>query len=439
MLRREEAWREIATIVRMQQVVKVWCVAGLIAASSVWAQPEAASDSAGAGTPQATQETWIDLATLEEGSWRPLADAYRRVALVELWTVQVGDDASSADSGQFTLRLFSGNADKGLVGVVRLDLGQSLIVSASGDRLRAAHAANPRTYVEQSLPGGLDASSILAAMPALPLPQLCLALDGDAASLRERFRGMHARVDAKSGRFAELRWTGASGETVRARARASIVEADASPSTWMLDAAGRDRVPQWSDLAPLPPAVSVGDRVPAMGLFDDAWAGWEWESSLAEIAAKPPQPSGAACAVMVTALVGDPLSSDELTALRTATRAAGNVERDLEIARLTGKVASPRAMVSLVGVIEVADVGPAIVARVRNHLAGAGVDAARLKWTSIGRDALHRIVPDAKVAILVIDADRVLRGVVRVDDRLVDVATLEREVREILDRANQDG
>lgn len=423
----------------MQHCVKLFVAACVVAAPGAWGQTGPASDIAPADAQPEPEVQWIDLAAIEADAWQQLSTAYRGVPIVELWTVHVGAAELSTDSGQFTLRLFSGDTDKGLVGVIRLDLGQSLIVTATGDRLRAAHAANPRTYVEQSLPGGLNSAAIFAAMPALPVPQLCLALDTDPATLRASFRTMQARVDAKSGRISELRWTGESGHAVRAVVRASVVEQASTSSAWMIDAAGRDRVEQWSDLTPLPPAVGVGDRVPAMGLFDDAWAGWEWESALAEIAAKPPQPAGAACAVMVTALVADPLSREDLASLRTAARAAANVERDLEIARLAGKVASPRAMVSLVGVVEVADVGPAIVASVRDLLQGAGVDASRLKWTSIGRDALHRIVPESKIAILVIDADRVLRGVVRVDDRLVDVATLEREVRAILDRANEDG
>jgi hypothetical protein len=360
---------------------------------------------------------------------------YRAGPLIEQWEVGPAG-AEPEDRATIICRWSAGSSERGEPACLRLALGSALVLSGSGDRLRAIHAQNPRTMVEFSLVGGLSSGTLLDAIPPLPIPQACVVLDDGPAHLQTRFAGMRARIDAATGRFSELLWTGQSGVWMSARLLSTIVSQSELPSSWMIDPAGRDAVGDLTELLPLPAPVAVGDRVPAMGLFDDAWAGWVWTDQLAEIAQRPPQPSGTVSAIFVTSLLGEASTAEDAAALRSATKAAANVGRDLEIARLSGKVAQPRVLISMVGVLEVADVGPAIVQRVRAWLNDAGVDATRLHWTSIGRDAFHRMVPDARNAILVIDGDQTLRGVVRLDDRFANVATLEAELMRIVEASN---
>lgn len=439
--------------------VSVMAVAGL-AVHSAPAQSDGPRPSAAATAPESPR----------------FAHAYRgSVPIAERIEFEV-QGAGKPERAQAVLRIVPGDA--AVPPSVRLELGH-LVIFASGDTLRAVHAKNPTTYADVALPGGLSAAALAAALPPLVLPQVGLALpspahhahalddamtvldltfqpspaDGPRLALATLPTGQaRLEFDSTTARLRAYEFVPRDGSfTLRATVTPLTPEEAAAlpPAVWAIDVAQRQRLvlptaqgtpagavsPDASALAllvPLEPDVRVGDVLPAMGLMSAAWDAQPLPPRLEALAELPPQPPGVVAAVLVMACVQENGLFDAPGVLAAATRAARRVTKEFELDRLRGVLETPRLLPLMVGVLEVRDVGPQLVPRIAPWLAAQKVDALPVEWTTIGAETFRRVAPGARAAIVVVDRDLRVLGVVPLDGRGPDERTLASELRAII-------
>jgi hypothetical protein len=395
-------------------------------------------------------------------------------------------DGTATRSSTIVVRV----APRGVAGgpCVRLDMG-NLIVYADNTRAVAVHAENPDVFVEHRFASGLSALSLRAWLPPVPVPQVEWALEPESprdsgmmwplwglgecerqgegkfvpalsesapSKLAPGVPAEQAAQGAQAGLWAiTLQCDGVIREVVfdergvlrrvRGVSGADVpgvsiecgdIEAG-EPATWAIDTSAREMVASLTDLRAKPADVVAGDRVPSLALVTRAMEGFGIVEHFKSVQELAPQPSGPAFAAL---LLHTPGSSHERQ-LSAATRALEGLVREYSNQRMSGLPRAPRLWAKEVFVLELADVTPQ---RIRTLVGekpaakpneGGTPSLAEPLFSTAGSGAFSRIAPGATAAIIVLDDEQRLRGVVRLDQRLIDDGVIRDEVWRLLSDA----
>ncbi|MFO0831766.1 MAG: hypothetical protein U0637_07960 [Phycisphaerales bacterium] len=389
-------------------------------------------------------------------TWDQVAQHYRRGSFGE----KISYHAAGANTDRSSTVVLRVSHEGPNAPVIRLDLG-NLIIWADNTRLVASHAGNPKAYFEQTLTGGLTADALQSTLPPLVMPQLGWAVSKDAPAEgwwncmgvgqvhvgESRTEGAvipldvtdvrgPAHVDALTVRrdatglaldTLTLTYPGEPATTLEVRADGLQSSELGGSSTWGVDTAGRTRVERLTDLKPIPGEVTVGESSPPLSLFTGQVVGWSFADAVRQLRALNPQPPGPAWIVL---LVEAPEAAPaHAGVVAQAARGLDALVREFSIQRMQGVRNAPRLEGHEVAVLELGEVNAQRVAELaKARTPGTDSLGERLVSTA-GRDAFHRVAPGAAAAIIVLDEQQRVAGVVRLDGRMVDAETISQEVR----------
>lgn len=384
-----------------------------------------------------------------------MSAAYRSGPIVE--HVEFAGIGPAGQRTDAWLRMDAGSDDDASprVARLRLDAGRA-IIWAQGDRVVFAHADNPTAFAERVAAGGL-AGGLLREVPQSPLPQLGLALTDESNSPRwdpRRARWNNVSVaadsvtldglldqqrvtltlDAATARLTSFELTIAQDQTLKATVTRHVAE---DPQTWPVALTGRTKVASPAELRALPRPIEPGQAAPPLGLMTRDLSGWSLVENLAQAAMAGRGQSGAIGALVLAGGSSDPAQVG--LALRAA-RGAARLSRELDAQLAQGLPQTPKLIVRMVGVLELADVSRERIAaleaqwRAANPIKGdAAKDAMpELLWTGGGIESLRQLAPAQTVALVLIDDRQVLRGVLTLEGRLLDEAAIAEELRNML-------
>jgi hypothetical protein len=417
------------------------------AAMGLARQPHAQAEAASAGPvqPAATPAEWIDRMTA----------AYRSGPIVE--HIEFEGVIPAGQRADAWLRVDAGSDDDASPRVARLRLDASrAIIWAQGDRVVFAHADNPVAFAERVVAGGF-AGGLIREVPQSPLPQLGLALTDTSGAPRwdpRRVRWNSAstqndvvtlegmldqqrvalNLDAATARLVSFELTVAQDQTLKATVTRLAAE---DPQTWPIALTGRTKVASPAELRALPRPIEPGQAAPPLGLMTRDLSGWSLVENLAQAAKAGRGQSGAIGALVLVGGSSDPAQVG--LSLRAA-RGAARLARELDAQLAQGLPQTPKLLVRMVGVLELAEVSRERIAaleaqwRAANPIKGeAGRDAMpELLWTSGGIETLRQLAPAQSVALVLIDDRQVLRGVLTLEGRLLDEAAIAEELRTML-------
>lgn len=332
---------------------------------------------------------------------------------------------------------------------VALDLG-ALRVWAGQGRVVAVHERDPATYYSAPLDPLVTPQALAAALPPVVLPQLELACTpadhAPLASLRpyaEGIRWTGVEADPKATGRRTLHGVCAGGtveiETQASRLRAVTIDLPerhvtltmrctplglCEPARWEIGTEKRSAVESLGDLRPRTGALRVGSRLPDMPMT--ARDGGPW--AMADLLQPPAQ----------QALEGQrPAEHVVLVFLRTGPAGQfGGPGTRLDVKRLAAALqelreatfaarspgakaadpAGPAAQMARFGLAPVLVLsGPApdeILTRIAEAQRVWGPDVL---WTTNARSTIDLLAPGADAAVLIADADWVLRAAIPVD------------------------
>jgi hypothetical protein len=401
--------------------------------------------------PPTTQSVLASLSTAY--TWDPIAE---RIAYVVR-------DASGESRSVAWLRLDRGDAQAGRPARFRVDLGR-LSAYGEGDRLVAVHALNNQDAAVLHLPGGVTPRALHGALPRLVMPQATwcfgerrenLATEGELFGIGAvRWREHAQKTDdgpriegaigdlsgeAQGGSIALL-VDEATGVLKRLTLTLGSVEllADVErlptedPARWEIPHAARTVLGTLTALKALPAEVAIGDRLPTIGFLTDAMEGWSLVDQLKAIAALPPQPASRVAGALILV---QPTDEGTLRNLRAAALATDSLSREFDIQRRQGSLASPRMTGAVIALVELGDVTPKrlhdLRARVDKPL--QGVQTLPRLWSAGSFDALKRLAPGCRSAVVLVDGDQRVLGVIPLDgERVVDAPSLIDELRQII-------
>lgn len=336
------------------------------------------------------------------------------------------------------------------VQALRLELG-TLVLVATPSRLAAINTLAPTLAYEAALdPSRPMLAQVVEILPALPFPQVHLALATDDASAFDRAvasiapaasgaraltsadpgrialhapatdvpLGFEASIVPETGRLVEVvaRDTAASGAP-GARAAPSITitvrDRGVPPlADFNLSIAGRTRVESLSRLRPPEPEILVGNRMPPLGLVDERLALWTPAAALARARITPAQAGPRAVVLVLYPAAGGAALDDALEATLRARDITERLAREASLIAGASDPAliPPRAAVVPVAVLELEAFGPQRVADEALLWSELGTPAA---FTSAGAAALRRFDPTLGVTLVTIDAEQIVKGMVR--------------------------
>lgn len=342
-----------------------------------------------------------------------------------------------------------------------------LRVWIEGDRLIAIHERNSATYFESSVSRPLTSKAVGEAMPAVPMPQVDLASAAPGGTITEfwpyvrNIRWTSAEVDARQPRHRVLRGVGVSSpmrttaDNVAPAASVAVTlvmqgqrlhtlaldftdlgsrltlactplqpcDTDRSPT----DLTRRTRVVGMDELQPKGGTLRVGVRVPALPLTEAAGKGWSIESLL-----QPPPRAvlagvGPAEHVVLVFLRGLPDGAPrELSRFDPATLAKALGELRAESFR--APPAQPRdpagntpdldpvlrlSRFAFAPVLVLTNPEPdEVLRRLRQADAEWGGGGSGVLWSTEPRSTIDLFAPGAEVAVIILDPELVLRGVI---------------------------
>jgi hypothetical protein len=336
------------------------------------------------------------------------------------------------------------------VQALRLELG-TLVLVATPTRLAAINTLAPTLAYEAALdPARPMLAQVVEILPALPFPQVHLALAADDASAFDRAvasiapaaSGARARLGVDSGRIAlhapatdvplgfEASIVPETGRLVEVVARDAAARAApgarVAPSITIsvrdrgvppladfnLSIAGRTRVESLSRLRPPEPEILVGNRMPPLGLVDERLALWTPAAALARARIAPAQVGPRAVVLILYPAAGGAALDDALEATLRARDIADRLSREASLIAGASDptLIPPRAAVVPVAVLELEAFGPQRVADEALLWSELGTPAA---FTSAGAAALRRFDPTLGVTLVMIDAEQTIKGMVR--------------------------
>jgi len=395
-----------------------------------------------------------------------LRDAYSDKAVVELIRFEVAGAGSPVVGTDLWLRIDPGTDDDASPRVARLriDAGRA-IAWAQGDRLVLARADNPTTYTEHVIAGGLSGSGgggggggLLQWLPQSPLPQIALAFgqddagkqpfrwdvrrcvwseverakDGRSVQLRGTLDQQAASIDldAATARLLAFEFSLGNGQVVRATVVRQVVE---EPSTWPLALEGRTKLASAADLKPLRRKIESGQSVPTLGLMSKDLEGWSLADGLREAGNAAREPSVVAAGLV---LVSASCDQTNLEAALRAYRGVARLVQELDAQHAQALVGSPKLIARVVGVLELRDVSRERIGALEGRWTAAalarGATPPQVLWTGAGTETLHQLAPAQSTGLVVIDDRQQLIGVITLEGRLLDEATIANELRAML-------
>lgn len=333
---------------------------------------------------------------------------------------------------------------------VWLELGD-LRACLSGGRMVAVHTRDSATYVQLDYKGPLTQEVLSRLLPPLPLPQIDLAL-GDAdppTRLTPYFDGIkwdkvavdetvapprvtitgsasgrrvEITADADTGRLlrltAELDHPPAGAPALELRLVCTRMEVDPA-AAWEIPTTGRARVADLAQLRARPGDLQVGQVVPSLGLTTVDGRAWSMTEDLGPGADDPLPPRPCVILLLVRDRKGGdgPRGPDDPFLGQTVAAIAAAVKEAHESALTpVPPGVSPPARIARCAYRPtlVLDLGAGdAVGRVR---VAAEVWTSRLLWTASPATTIDRFAPGAAAAVVVIDADHVLRCVIPIGE-----------------------
>lgn len=350
---------------------------------------------------------------------------------------------------------------------IRLEL-DTLTIVATPSRFTAISASAPNVAFETALsPSRPFIEQLRELVPALPFPQLHLALDPDSdqawaravaaiapsagSTLREARPGpedasgvvfltsinpqppgedgavpalpqFQAKLLPDRGGLIELIARDTFG-TAPGTLRITCKPLDPpAPSAFSLDLGDRQRVDSLARLRPPEPEIKPGMRLPALGLVDDALALWSPQAAFDAQRTPLNAPVRLALVFYDAADEGDDIhpsqADDAFDALLLVRGLSDKYRRDSVNSDRTPQPAEdeplPRVGVVPVAVFDIAAFGPEVVRE--EAIAWAELETPGA-FTSAGSALLKRFSPTGGVSIVVIDEGQIVRGVIPWDGR----------------------
>jgi len=337
--------------------------------------------------------------------------------------------------------------------MVVLELGQLRLVAADG-LLVAAHAANPGTFARWTLAGTgegggrVTSRDLESVVPSVLVPQVDLAGagEGPVRSLGSFARGItwtgvdvDPRQPARATISGIFEHGGVRLVVVGGRLKTMVVEradqgvvitlnvsglSPCEPRRAMIDVERRTRVEGLDDLKPKGYTLRIGVKAPEMPLSRVSGEKWTLDEVLApptEAAVRGVSAAEHAVLVFVRSLrpgVETGLARFEagklagiLGTLRDETFAAGAKDKPAEIT--TGDAPARLARFGLAPVLVVSGLSAdELLVRLRDAGKVWGRD---VMWTTDAAASIDLFAPGGEAAVVVIDSERVVRGVVVVE------------------------
>lgn len=392
-----------------------------------------------------------------------LAEAYRSAPIRESVTVRVKDDRGRTSQSIITVAIDPGKADAPRR--LRLELGQ-LIVTAVDQRVLASTKNDNSRYAEFTLPNEPLKPALEKLFPALALPQLVLAdrtvpatVAGlrdlgltpssdqgpahvlwrgtklDRASGRQVIEGdiagasvpgtLKLTIERGSNRLRSAELTLESGPVRAIDVNVRAIELT-DPTTWPIDTAARTAVDSLSDLTGSGESLRIGHAVPLVLNFLTT-AGTRWVETSDQLAS-----------VLV-------LTRFDTHALRERADLERRDATFRELRRTVLPAIKVRDQLQLgsesrynarcVALIDDADLTTSqagLLFRLFDSEDNLSVPNPRTETLLLAESSadLDPVLAGGIASVVIVDQDRIVRGIVTVDDP----AVTEKRVREILDR-----
>lgn len=399
----------------------------------------------GPPVPSATSATNSDIDT----RLAALAEAYRRGPTRESVTIRVRTDRGQTSQSTVQIAI-----DPALPRRLRLDLNQ-MVVTAENATVHATVRSDTARYCEFTLPDGLLKSGLEKLFPTLALPQLVLADTGvPVAGLGDlglspsgigSVRWRTSRLERGTGRYvlegdlpggtikigidratdrlrtAELNFDEGDVRSIDVTSRALDA---GDPASWAVNVEGRSRVDALSDLRGEGEVIRVGQALPkTLIFFTTGGSRWEEESDQFN------------SVLILTRFNVEPMRTEEVEARDAAFREARRLV--LPVVKLRDQLlvgAQGRYSVRCVPVIDDANLTVSMAALLfRAFDSEDNVSVPnRINETVLLAESsgdFDPVLAGGLASAVVVDKDRVVRGIVTLDDP----DTAERRVRVILD------
>lgn len=435
----------------MRRMILMLVSAAALCGSPVLAQPTP-------GAPAAAKQELTPIPV--EVALADIKGAYAGVTAEEV-TIKIKTPQGPERTDRMTVRL-DGGAD-GRPRRLMLEMGTLRIAVADGHMV-AVNTSAPGKCYKRDYSGPLNAEVVRAILPPLPLPELDLLGDG-LEMLRNptpytpgvSWTGATAMQSARpptmtltgsfpagtvlltaqvsSARLVHLTGVikGKDGETTLDLAFRPVEPGD--PATWVVGTEGCDATGSLAELRP--PAKSSGPIQPGQPVPEVAFT----------------KPDMTAWTLFGALDAGRPLALVLLRGGGTPERAAGaanDARNALSLLRalrqgrpLPGETEAPPPLefsTAAAIVIELGEFSPAkweesqrgwgTITRARTP--ASAIEADDLMWASSAAQTIERFVPGANAVTIVINPDRSLRGVVKLDGRAADGEAVGAELRALL-------
>jgi hypothetical protein len=396
--------------------------------------------------------------------------AYRAGPVADDVSITVRTGAAGPERKErYRVRIAARSADGQQGPRLLLERGRLRVFGAPGKRV-AADVGDETACVVWELEGDPTAEDLARHLPPVPLPQIALALGGENAArdltpytlgtvwstatadervtpsvvmLKGRCSGGDVTMvidgrQGKSGRLrsfvAELKTDpGGAGRGMTLDLKCEPVVNPGDPKEWEIDPGTREHLGSISELRQRPAPIAVGKRVPVLRLLSGQGEEWEGSWPAVQPDVGPPAPGIGAVVLVFFRVPGD------------VERAAG-ISRDA-MAGVEAAVAwfnlpaGPAGIaVRRVAVFRPMDFKPdrlAALGNVRspNQLSGStGPDSllqTPLNFTISPPATLDRFAAGADAALVLLDASKVLRAVIRLDGRADQSDAIAAELRDI--------
>jgi hypothetical protein len=428
----------------------------LVSVLALGVSPALAQPTPGAPTAAKQEPTPIPV----EAALADIKAAYAGITAEEI-TVKIKTPQGSERTDRMTVRL-DGGAD-GRPRRLMLEMGTLRIALADG-HLVAANTSAPSKCYKRDYAGPLNAEVVRAVLPPLPLPELDLLGEGLAVlrnptpytpgvswtsatampsarpptmTLAGSFPSGTVSLTAMVNSARLVRLTGVikarDGETTLDLAFRPVEPGD--PATWTVGTEGCEAVGSLAELRP--PArpvgpIQPGQPVPEMAFTKPDMTAWTLSGAL---------DAGRPLALVLYRGGGTPERS---TAAATDARSALSLLRALRQGRpLPGETETPPPLefsTAAAIAIELGEFSPAkweesqrgwgAITRARTP--ASAIEADDLMWASSAAQTIERFVPGANAVAVVINPDRSLKGVVKLDGRAAEGEAVGSELRALL-------
>jgi hypothetical protein len=371
--------------------------------------------------------------------------AYRSAPVAERIQLRLRSPGDRDRSSSIVMMVNAGGPEH--AGTLRLELGR-LLVTARADELLAFNAQDPTTYFRAPLPSGLSLDSIKVHLPRVPLPQLAWALDAqapDPAHAAPLAGEIVWEAEPAAGSATEAIYTGASqaggvqlvfdpqswrlvrfslpvAPAAGSTLEASVTAIEPLPSSeWLVPTQGREPVASLAALRPKPSDILPGARLPTLGLITAELESVSLSDEMRRSDVPIERPTFAA--LILYRPLGDSVHADAAAGVRAAAGAADLLaERSPELHK------RPRLHTFIVPSLELGSVSRERLQEVNQQWEQPGREAPPRFFSPHGSAVIDRLAPRVSVALVVIDADQHVLGIVPLDGRSNEEGAIASEI-----------